>query len=117
MEYEEEILNEVRTNAKAEAMERARKKEAVAKSQIVFDIKVYDIDTDLEELATQIKNVKIENLVWGIGHKIVPLAFGICKLQVSCVILDDVSVDIITETLEEEFDCIQSIEEFSFNKL
>ncbi len=95
-------------------MARAAKKEAAAKSQIIFDIKGWGEETDLEALAIRIKAVVIEGLNWGEGHQLVPLAFGIQKLQVSCVIPDTLLTDYITERLEEEFgDEIQSIDVFA----
>lgn len=33
--------------------------------------------------------VKIEGLVWGEAHKLVPVAFGVKKLVLSCVVEDD----------------------------
>ena len=62
---DEPALDEVRQKAKDAAMARAAKKEAAAKSQIVFDIKGWGEETNLEELALRIKAVKIENLTWG----------------------------------------------------
>lgn len=40
--------------------------------------------------------------------KLVPLAYGIHKLQISCVVEDDkVSVDLLTETIEEIQDYVR----------
>ena len=101
----------------ADAHARAAKKAAKAKSQIVFDIKGWGEETDLEALATKIKSLKIENLNWGEGHQLVPLAFGVCKLQMSCVILDTVLTDDVIEEIEKFEDDVQSVDIFAFNKL
>ena len=55
---------------------------------------------------------------WGEGHEIKPIAYGICKLQVSCVVNDDVvGVDDVKDWLEALFeDKIQSIDVAGFNK-
>ncbi len=67
---EEPELDEFRKKAKEAAMARAAKKEAAAKSQIVFDIKGWGEETDLEDVAVRIKAMKIENLNWGEGHQV-----------------------------------------------
>lgn len=36
-----------------------------------------------------VTKVKIEGLVWGEAHKLVPVAFGVKKLVLSCVVEDD----------------------------
>lgn len=33
--------------------------------------------------------VKLDGLVWGEAHKLVPVAFGVKKLVLSCVVEDD----------------------------
>lgn len=60
----------------------------------------------------------MDGLVWGEGIKIVPLAFGVSKLQISCVIDDDkVQVDDIQELIEGFEDDVQSVDIFAFNKM
>lgn len=50
--------------------------------------------------------------------KLVPLAFGIHKLQVSCVVEDDkVSVDWLVEQIQELEDYVQSVDIAAFNKV
>merc|ERR1712216_398914 len=98
-----------------------------------------DTEVDLEELAEHIKElemgaietfservtkfaderVTLENMCeWGLGHKICPIAFGICKLQVSCCVIDEiVGVDDVRDTLEAKFgEMIQSIDVAAMNK-
>lgn len=36
-----------------------------------------------------IAQVKLDGLVWGEAHKLVPVAFGVKKLVLSCVVEDD----------------------------
>lgn len=62
---------------------------------IIFDVKVYEMETDLNELFQKIKNeIVIDGLVWNNEPKILPIAFGMNKLQVGCVVEDSkVSVD------------------------
>ena len=69
-------------------------------------------------MAKSIKAIKIDGLTWGEGHQLVPVAFGIKKLLVSCVIVDDkVLVDDITEPIEAMEDFVQSVDMTSMNRL
>ncbi|CAI5734956.1 unnamed protein product [Hyaloperonospora brassicae] len=105
---------------RAEAAKSAKKekKKPVERSQVVIEVKPWEAETDLEELATKIKALPIEGLTWGEGHKLVPVAFGIKKLLVQCVIIDElVLMDDITEAIESFEDYVQSVDVASMNKL
>ncbi|OQR95723.1 hypothetical protein THRCLA_07626 [Thraustotheca clavata] len=76
------------------------------------------METDLEALAAKIKALDINGLTWGEGHKTVPVAFGIKKLLVQCIIIDDlVLLDDITEAIEQFEDEVQSVDVASMNKM
>ncbi|UIZ27348.1 hypothetical protein KXD40_005502 [Peronospora effusa] len=105
---------------RAEAAKSAKKekKKPVERSQVVIEVKPWEAETDLEELAAKIKALPVEGLTWGEGHKLVPVAFGIKKLLVQCVIIDDmVLLDDITEAIESFEDYVQSVDVASMNKL
>ncbi|KAG6617320.1 ef-1 guanine nucleotide exchange domain-containing [Phytophthora cinnamomi] len=105
---------------RAEAAKAAKKekKKPVERSQVVIEVKPWEAETDLEELAAKIKALPVEGLTWGEGHKLVPVAFGIKKLLVQCVIVDDlVLLDDITEAIEGFEDYVQSVDIASMNKL
>ena len=55
---------------------------------------------------------------WGEGHELQPVAYGINKLIVSCVVLDDcLGTDDIEEAIMEMFgDDVQSVDVMAFNK-
>lgn len=90
----------------------------VERSQIVLDVKPWEADTDLEELARLIKASEIPGLKWGEGHKIEPIAYGVSKLQVSCVVVDsEVPVDDVVDKIQSFEDHVQSVDIFAFNKL
>ena len=100
--------------------EKAAKKRAAAKSIVVFDVKVYEQDEDFDKLASEIKEqITQEGLIWSEGHKLLPVGFGMNKLQLTMVISDElVSSDDILERIEEKFeDNVQSTDIESFNKL
>jgi len=48
----------------------------------------------------------------------VPVGYGINKLQIICVVEDDkVSIDLLTETIQEFEDFVQSVDIAAFNKI
>ena len=86
---------------------------------IVFDVKPFDDETDLDKLAAKIKaDIVMDGLVWAQEHKKQPLAFGICKLVITAIVEDEkVSTDDLTEKIEEYEDEVQSVDIAAFNKL
>ncbi len=67
----------------------AKKKEKpVAKSMIILDIKPWDDETDMALLEKAVREIVADGLVWG-SSKLVPVAFGVKKLQITTVIEDD----------------------------
>ena len=103
--------------AAAEAKKKA-KKEVIAKSSILMDIKPWEAEQDLEELAKKLKAVEKDGLLWG-AHKLVPVAFGVKKLQIIMVIEDDkVSGEDIEDMITGDFeDEIQSMDIVAWNKI
>jgi len=97
----------------------AKKGATIAKSMITLDVKPFDDETNLDELATKIKaEIAMDGLVWGAKHEKKPLAFGIFKLVVTAVVEDDkVSTDDLVEKIEEYDDEVQSVDIAAFNKL
>ncbi|KAL8447213.1 hypothetical protein Emed_004536 [Eimeria media] len=78
-----------------------KKKEVINKSSLVIEIKPASAETDLDEIARLAKGIQMEGLTWGEAVKKVPVAFGLYKLQLSCVILDDkVNTNEITDQIE-----------------
>mgnify|MGYP000223326561 CR=1 FL=1 len=65
------------------------------RSSVMFEVKPLDDTTDLDQLRERIvKDIQMDGLVWGVDYKKVPVAFGIFKLLVACVVEDEkVSVD------------------------
>ena len=59
-----------------------------------------------------------QNCIFVFAAKLVPLAYGIRKLQISCVVEDDkVSVDDLTEKILVNEDYVQSVDIAAFNKV
>lgn len=67
-----------------------------------------DDETDMKELESTMRNIEIDGLTWG-ASKLVPLAFGIKKLQVNLVVEDEkVSIDDLQAQIEADEDHVQS---------
>jgi len=120
-ELDEEALKaeaERKAKLRQAAEERSAKKAAIARSEIIFDVKPWGLETDLEALAGKIRALEIEGCKWGEAHKLVPLAFGINALRMSCIVFDNLcGQDDVTEPIEAFEDDVQSIDIFSFNKM
>ncbi|XP_011879834.1 PREDICTED: probable elongation factor 1-delta isoform X2 [Vollenhovia emeryi] len=101
----------------AYAAKKSKKPTIIAKSSIVLDVKPWDDETDMKEMEKEVRKIEIDGLLWG-ASKLVPLAFGIHKLQISCVVEDDkVSVDWLTEQIQDKEDYVQSVDIAAFNKV
>ncbi|NP_001036853.1 probable elongation factor 1-delta isoform X2 [Bombyx mandarina] len=96
---------------------KAKKPVLIAKSNIILDVKPWDDETDMAALEQAVRSISTDGLLWG-AAKLVPLAYGIHKLQISCVVEDDkVSIDWLTEEIEKNEDYVQSVDIAAFNKV
>ena len=88
----------------AAAKEKAKgkkKKEVIAQSLVMFEVKPLDSETNLDDLAKQILEIKQEGLYWKTQYKKEPVAFGIFKLIIGVTVEDEkVSVDDLVEKIE-----------------
>ncbi|XP_050091344.1 probable elongation factor 1-beta [Anopheles aquasalis] len=96
---------------------KSKKPALIAKSSILLDVKPWDDETDMKEMEKSVRSVVMDGLLWG-AAKLVPVGYGIHKLQICCVIEDDkVSVDELTEKIQEFEDFVQSVDIAAFNKI
>lgn len=101
----------------AYAAKKAKKPVLIAKSSLVLDVKPWDDETDLKKMEEEIRKISADGLLWG-ASKLVPVAFGISKLSISCVVEDDkISIDWLTEEIEKNEDFVQSVDVAAFNKI
>jgi len=117
---EEEKAREKAIEAKAKKLmdERAAKGKKVeaGRSTLILDVKPLGDDTDLKELEKKVRAIEMEGLRWA-GSELVPIAFGLKKLRIISVIVDDlVSTDVLREKIEAFEDC-QSTDIYAFNKV
>merc|ERR1712043_99920 len=99
------------------AAKKAKKPTIIAKSNIILDVKPWDDETDMKKLEELVRTVEADGLLWG-ASKLVPLAYGIKKLQICCVVEDDkVGTDFLEEEITKHEDYIQSVDIAAFNKI
>jgi len=97
----------MKEKAKASAAKKKVKAPVIAKSSVMFEVKPLDDTTDLDVVYKRIIDIKLDGLVWGADMKKVPVAFGIFKLIVVCVVEDEkVSVDDVQEKIEAFEDAV-----------
>jgi len=117
-EEESEEAAKVREARVAAYAEKKSKKPAlIAKSNIILSVSPWDDETDMKEMEKCVRTIQMDGLLWG-ASKLVPLAYGIHKLHISCVVEDDkVSVDLLQEKISEFEDFVQSVDIAAFNKV
>jgi elongation factor 1-beta len=103
--------------AEYNARKAAGKPKPAAKSMVILDVKPWDDETDMSALTKGVLEIKMDGLVWG-ANKLVPVGYGIKKLQITCVIEDEkVGVDDLSEMITDLEDYVQSVDVAAFNKL
>ncbi|XP_072266644.1 elongation factor 1-delta isoform X4 [Pyxicephalus adspersus] len=99
------------------AEKKSKKPGLIAKSSILLDVKPWDDETDMAKLEECVRTVQMDGLVWG-SSKLVPVGYGIKKLQIQCVVEDDkVGTDVLEEEITKFEDYVQSVDIAAFNKI
>ena len=100
-------------------------------------MKPWDDETDMDAMLAACKTIEKEGLVWGacksclfcfrafrllllflFTAKLVPVGYGIKKLQVMCVVEDEkVSIDELCEQIQEFEDYVQSVDIAAMSKI
>jgi elongation factor 1-beta len=102
----------------ADAKDKKAKAAPVAKSIIVWEVKPWGEETDLDALATKILGITMDGLSWKTEYKKEPIAYGVYKIVIGAVVEDaKVSTDLVEETILGFEDEVQSVDIQSFNKL
>ncbi|CDW54103.1 EF1 GNE domain containing protein [Trichuris trichiura] len=96
---------------------KSKKPVAAAKSSVVLEVKPWDDETDMKEMESRVRSIEMDGLVWG-ASKLVPVGYGIKKLQIMCVVEDEkVSLEVLSEQIEAFEDFVQSVDIAAFNKI
>lgn len=81
-------------------------------------MKPYEEETNLDDLAAKILKIEKDGLFWKTEYKKVPIAYGVCKLVIGCVIEDaKISCDDLQEAIEAFEEEVQSVDIAAFNKI
>lgn len=117
---EEKKARQEKMKKDAENKKKAEKKKEVviAKSLVLLEVKVFEMEQDLDKLAEKIKKIEFAGLVWKEQYKIEEIAFGMKKLVIGMVVEDEkVSVDDITDKICSYENEVQSVDIRSFDKI
>ena len=99
------------------AAKKAGKAKVAAKSVVTMDVKPWDDETDMKALEEAVRSITMDGLVWG-GSKLVPVGYGVSKLQINLVIEDDkVGLDDLQDAIAENEDYVQSSDIAAMQKL
>merc|ERR1712107_338420 len=117
LEVENKQLKKVTDDLKAYHEKKAKKPQVIAKTSVLLDVKPWDDETDHDQMLASVKSIEMDGLLWG-AHKLIPIGYGIKKLQVMCTVEDEkVSVEELTEKIEEFEDFVQSCDVNAMNKI
>ena len=112
----ERIITEKAKKLNDERAAKGKKKEA-GRSTLILDVKPLGSDTDMAELEKMVRDIAQDGLRWA-GSELVPIGFGVKKLRIISVIVDDlVSTDALREKIEAFEDHVQSTDIYAFNKV
>merc|ERR1711862_348756 len=116
-EDDEEKKRITEERLKAYAEKKAKKPKVIAKTSVLFDVKPWDDETDMDAMKESVKSIEMEGLVWG-ATKLVPVGYGINKLQIMCTVEDEkVSIEELSEKMTEFEDFVQSVDVAAMNKI
>ncbi|MCJ1391620.1 Translation elongation factor 1 beta [Xylographa bjoerkii] len=116
-EEDPEAVKQREANLAAYKQKKAGKSKPAAKSMVTLDVKPWDDETDMKVLEANMRAIEMEGLTWG-ASKLVPVGFGIKKLQVNFAVEDEkVSVDELQAKIEEDEDHVQSTDVAAMMKL
>jgi len=102
---------------KAYNEKKSKKPQVIAKTSVLLDVKPWDDETDHDKMLSSVKGIEMEGLTWG-ASKLIPIGYGIKKLQVMCTVEDlKVSVEELQEKIEAFEDFVQSCDVAAMNKI
>eukprot|EP00092_Neocalanus_flemingeri_P088735 GFUD01112160.1.p1 GENE.GFUD01112160.1~~GFUD01112160.1.p1 ORF type:complete len:379 (-),score=87.49 GFUD01112160.1:40-1176(-) len=95
---------------------KSKKPALISKTSVLFEVKPWNDETDMEKMLEKCKSIEMDGLLWGAGE-LVPIGYGM-KLQLICVIEDaKVSIEELQEKMTEFKDFIQSVAVQTMNNI
>lgn len=67
-------------NKAAYDLKKSAKPALIAKSLVIFEVKPYEAETDLNALAKEILKIELDGLFWKSEYKLVDIAYGVQKI-------------------------------------
>merc|ERR1712112_183600 len=86
-EDDEEKKRITEERLKAYHEKKSKKPQVIAKTSVLLDVKPWDDETDHDAMLASVKSIEMDGLLWG-AHKLIPIGYGIKKLQVMCTVED-----------------------------
>jgi len=76
-------------------------KVVVGKSSLVFDVVPNESEgpCDYEALFKALSAIEMEGVEWGLNYKVVPMCYGLQKIQMVATILDEVETELLLEKM------------------
>merc|ERR1712227_223088 len=116
-EDDEEKKRITEERLKAYNEKKAKKPKVIAKTSVLFDVKPWDDETDMEAMKKACVSIEMDGLLWG-ASKLAPVGYGINKLQLMCTVEDEkVSIEELSEKMAEFEDFVQSVDVAAMNKI
>jgi len=98
------------TQAKPKVEEKKPKAVRIEKSNVIFDVKPIEKETDMALMEAKVRAIAMDGLFWG-PSKLVEIAYGIMKLQITCVVEDEkVMMDDLEEKIMAFDELVQSVD-------
>ncbi|KAL8783176.1 MAG: hypothetical protein Q9213_004805 [Squamulea squamosa] len=114
---DEEAKKKREENLAAYKKKKEGKVKPAAKSIVTLDVKPWDDETDMVQLEKNMRSIEKDGLKWG-ASTLVPVGFGIKKLQVTLVVEDEkVSIDELQDQVAEDEEHVQSSDVVAMQKL
>lgn len=114
---EDDDTTDIIAKKKAEAEASKKSTAPSGKSSIIMDVKPWGLEVDMAELERLVRAIELDGLRWA-GSQLEEVAFGVRKLRINCVVVDDlVGTDDLQEAIEALEDHVQSTDIYAFNKL
>ncbi|KAL4838339.1 hypothetical protein H8958_009737 [Nasalis larvatus] len=90
------------------AEKKVKKPALVARSSILLNVKPWEDEMDVAHLEACVRFIQLDGLVWE-ASQLVPVGYGIWKLQIQCVVEDKVETDLGEEEITKFEERVQSV--------
>lgn len=101
----------------AAAPAKKKKKKKIERTQLTFYVNAVEYPCDMEALEASVRTVQMDGLSWGEAFDVKDIGYGIQKLHVQCIIVNDLlGTDDVTAAVEA-LDTVSSTDAGTMNRL